>query len=196
MRLSDVEPLALLGQSDVALEVSERLPVGAVVLAAGAATRFGSPKQRLLLDRVLERARASRELDEIVVVAGAYELETDARLVQCPDWERGPGASLRCGLTALGDAAAAVVLLADGPDLSPPRSTASSPPGAKAAGDVRRGVVRRRARAPGRARPRGVGRRPRRGRACARPRARPVRRPRRARGRGLPGRPAVKLPAR
>jgi nicotine blue oxidoreductase len=97
----------------------ERLPVGAVVLAAGAATRFGSPKQRLLLDRVLERARASRELEELVVVAGAYELETDARLVRCPDWQRGPGASLRCGLAELGDAAAAVVLLADGPDLSP-----------------------------------------------------------------------------
>ena len=67
------------------MAISERLPVGAVVLAAGAATRFGSPKQRLLLDRVLERARASRELEEIVVVAGAYELETDARLAQCPD---------------------------------------------------------------------------------------------------------------
>ena len=101
------------------MAIPERLQVGAVILAAGAATRFGSPKQRLLLDRVLDRARASRELDEIVVVAGAYELETDARLVQCPDWERGPGASLRCGLAALGDAAAAVVLLADGPDLSP-----------------------------------------------------------------------------
>jgi CTP:molybdopterin cytidylyltransferase MocA len=99
--------------------INERLPVGAVVLAAGAARRFGSPKQRLLLDTVLERARASRELEEIVVVAGAYELETDARLAQCPDWERGPGASLRCGLAELGDAAAAVVLLADGPDLSP-----------------------------------------------------------------------------
>jgi nicotine blue oxidoreductase len=98
--------------------IPERLPVGAVVLAAGAATRFGSPKQRLLLDRVLERARASRELEELVVVAGAYELETDARLVRCPDWARGPGASLRCGLAELGDAAAAVVLLADGPDLS------------------------------------------------------------------------------
>jgi nicotine blue oxidoreductase len=98
--------------------IPERLPVGAVVLAAGAARRFGSPKQRLLLDRVLERARASRELEELVVVAGAYELETDARLVRCPDWARGPGASLRCGLAELGDAAAAVVLLADGPDLS------------------------------------------------------------------------------
>ena len=95
------------------------MPVGAVILAAGAATRFGAPKQRLLLGRVLERVQAARELDEIVVVAGAYELETEARVVDCAEWERGPGASLRCGLDALRpDAAAAVVILADGPDLS------------------------------------------------------------------------------
>src|SRR5581483_5580527 len=37
-----------------------------------------------------------------------------------PDWERGPGASLRCGLAALPeDAEAAVVVLADGPDIDP-----------------------------------------------------------------------------
>jgi nicotine blue oxidoreductase len=42
------------------------------------------------------------------------------RVVPCPEWERGPGASLRCGLEAL-DAGveAAVVCLADGPNLSP-----------------------------------------------------------------------------
>jgi nicotine blue oxidoreductase len=55
----------------------------------------------------------------VVVVLGAHEVETDARSVRCHDWERGPGASLRCGLAALGDEAeAAVVVLADGPELS------------------------------------------------------------------------------
>jgi CTP:molybdopterin cytidylyltransferase MocA len=95
-------------------------PVGAVVLAAGAATRFGSPKQRLLLPRVLERLGGT-PVDEVVVVAGAYALEAPgARAVTCPDWELGPGASLRCGLAALGsETQAAVVVLADGPDLSP-----------------------------------------------------------------------------
>jgi nicotine blue oxidoreductase len=94
--------------------------VAAVVLAAGASSRFGSPKQRLLLAPVLERVRAARSIGEIVVVAGAYELDTDARVVRCPDWERGPGASLRCGLTALSDDVdAAVVVLADGPELAP-----------------------------------------------------------------------------
>ena len=93
--------------------------IAAVILAAGAASRFGSPKQRLLLPRVLERVRAS-DVEETVVVAGAHALESDARIVQCDDWERGPGASLRCGLEALGpDVEAAVVVLADGPRLSP-----------------------------------------------------------------------------
>jgi nicotine blue oxidoreductase len=92
--------------------------VAAVVLAAGAASRFGSPKQRLLLPAVLERVRAS-PVDEVLVVVGAHEVETDARSVRCPEWERGPGASLRCGLEAAGDAEAAVVVLADGPALAP-----------------------------------------------------------------------------
>lgn len=93
--------------------------IAAVVLAAGEATRFGSPKQRLLLPAVLERLTRA-PVDEVVVVAGAYELETDARVVACPDWARGPGASLRCGLAALPeDVDAAVVVLADGPTLDP-----------------------------------------------------------------------------
>lgn len=93
--------------------------VAAVVLAAGAASRFGAPKQALLLPEVLRRVRESA-VDGVVVVAGAYQLETDARVVECPDWALGPGASLRCGLEALGpDIEAAVVVLADGPDLAP-----------------------------------------------------------------------------
>jgi CTP:molybdopterin cytidylyltransferase MocA len=94
--------------------------VAAVVLAAGASSRFGSPKQRLLLAPVLERVRRARSIGEIVVVVGAHEVDTDARVVQCADWERGPGASLRCGLAALSPASqAAVVVLADGPMLAP-----------------------------------------------------------------------------
>jgi nicotine blue oxidoreductase len=95
--------------------------IAAVVLAAGEASRFGSPKQQLLLPRVLDRLRET-SVDEMVVVEGAYPLETpaDVLIVHCAEWERGPGASLRCGLAALGDEVeAAVVVLADGPNLAP-----------------------------------------------------------------------------
>ena len=93
--------------------------IWAVVLAAGASSRFGSPKQALLLEPVLQRVRAS-SVDDVLVVLGAHELQTSAHTVRCPDWERGPGASLRCGLAALPpDAGAAVVVLGDGPELDP-----------------------------------------------------------------------------
>jgi nicotine blue oxidoreductase len=63
---------------------------------------------------VLERLQA---FEQVIVVSGAYELDG---AVHCPDWARGPGASLRCGLAALAaDADAAIVVLADGPDLAP-----------------------------------------------------------------------------
>jgi len=97
--------------------------IAAVVLAAGAATRYGSPKQRVFLPAVLERL-AQTSVGEVVVVEGAHELDGldlgNARVVRCPDWERGPGASLRCGLAALGeDVEAALIVLADGPELDP-----------------------------------------------------------------------------
>ena len=94
--------------------------IGAVVLAAGAATRFGSPKQALTLPSVLA-ALAEAPVAEVVVVSGAYPVEAEgARIVHCVEWARGPGASLRCGLRALpDDAEAAVVVLADGPWLAP-----------------------------------------------------------------------------
>jgi CTP:molybdopterin cytidylyltransferase MocA len=94
--------------------------IAAVVLAAGAAERFGGPKQQLLLPYVLDRL-AESPVDEIVVVVGAHPVEAgSALMVECPDWERGIGASLRCGLAALGPGVeAAVVCLADGPNLSP-----------------------------------------------------------------------------
>ncbi|MEP6976635.1 MAG: NTP transferase domain-containing protein [Thermoleophilia bacterium] len=89
-----------------------------MLLAAGAATRFGSPKQRLLLPGILERVRASC-VDDVVVVVGAHDVDTEARTVRADEWERGPGASLRAGLDALSpETEAAVVILADGPNLA------------------------------------------------------------------------------
>ena len=95
--------------------------IAAVVLAAGAASRYGSPKQRVFLPAVLERL-AQTPVEDVVVVEGAYALDGvgEARVVRCPDWQRGPGASLRCGLAALGDdVEAALIVLADGPQLDP-----------------------------------------------------------------------------
>ena len=98
-------------------------PIAAIVLAAGAATRFGKPKQNLLLPTTLIRLNTVN-LKEIVVVEGAHpisvSLPTRASLVKCPQWENGPGASLTCGLKSLSqDIEAAVVVLADGPNLDP-----------------------------------------------------------------------------
>ncbi|MBV8562399.1 MAG: NTP transferase domain-containing protein [Actinobacteria bacterium] len=98
------------------------MSVHAVVLAAGASSRYGAspPKQAVLLPRVLDALRAARALDGVLVVLGAHDVDVDAPTTRCADWERGPGASLRCGLAALPeDADAALVVLADGPDLDP-----------------------------------------------------------------------------
>ena len=86
------------------------------MLAAGASSRYGGVKQRELLPAVLE-VLSETSVGDVVVVSGAHELPG---AVHCPDWERGPGASLRCGLAALApDVDRALVVLADGPDLDP-----------------------------------------------------------------------------
>jgi CTP:molybdopterin cytidylyltransferase MocA len=92
------------------------------VLAAGAATRYGGPKQVELLPAVLDALGRSR-IAEVVVVAGAHPLEvtaSQARVIRCAAWADGPGASLRCGLAALGEEISyALIVLADGPELDP-----------------------------------------------------------------------------
>jgi len=115
--------------------VSERRPpaqaperIASIVLAAGAARRFGGRKQlaplrgRPLLEHALEAAAAAPSAATVVVLgAHAEEIERgvelgDATVVRCPDWERGQGASLRTGLTALDpDVDLALVTLGDVP---------------------------------------------------------------------------------
>lgn len=94
--------------------------IAAVVLAAGAASRYGRPKQWELLPSVLD-AVSRCAFDDVVVVEGAHPLDAGTgRVVRAESWADGPGASLRTGLAALGDDVGhAVVILADGPDLDP-----------------------------------------------------------------------------
>ena len=104
--------------------------IAGLVLAAGAARRFGAPKQlahldgRPLLEHVLG-SMSSAPLDRTIVVLGAHAeviLESvdlhDAEPVLCPDWEEGQAASLRAGLLAAAEAEAVVVALGDQPLLS------------------------------------------------------------------------------
>jgi molybdenum cofactor cytidylyltransferase len=103
-----------------------------VILAAGKSTRMGRPKQLLplhgrpLLQHVIAAAARSR-LDEIVLVLGdhadevreAIEVPQRTRVIVNAEFDEGQSSSLRLGLrSAHPDAAAAVILLGDQPQVS------------------------------------------------------------------------------
>jgi len=118
-------------QGEVALDDG----IVSLVLAAGAARRFGGRKQlallhgRPLLEHTLAAAAAGPGR-RTAVVLGAYAKEIEdavdlcgAEVVRCRDWRRGRGASLQAGLAALGsDVAAALILLGDEPFVLPEAS--------------------------------------------------------------------------
>jgi molybdenum cofactor cytidylyltransferase len=103
--------------------------VSGLVLAAGASTRLGQPKQLLpfgtttLLGRVVAEARAASALDEVVVVIGGAATEVRQRVdfagvkvIENPEFVQGCSSSYRTGLGALDPRAQAVaVLLGDQP---------------------------------------------------------------------------------
>jgi molybdenum cofactor cytidylyltransferase len=106
--------------------------IGGVVLAAGGASRFGSPKQLAELDGVpllqhaVDAMLSVPAIDPVVVVLGAEAPGVraavdfgDAQPVECPDWQEGMAASLRCGVAAVGDCEWVLVTLGDQPRVTP-----------------------------------------------------------------------------
>jgi molybdenum cofactor cytidylyltransferase len=110
------------------------LRFGAIILAAGASTRMGSPKQLLILEgqplvvRAAEAALAAGAWP-VVVVLGAHAEKIRPALARLPvlvaenaSWPEGMAASIRTGITTLGQFSrtldAALLALCDQPALS------------------------------------------------------------------------------
>ena len=104
--------------------MDEPMRIAAVILAAGASTRFGSPKQlarigdRTMLGSVIDTAREANLAPILVVVSPGIPLPPDVVPIVNAQPEAGLSRSLRMGIAALSpDVDAAVILLGDQPTL-------------------------------------------------------------------------------
>jgi CTP:molybdopterin cytidylyltransferase MocA len=100
---------------------------GAIILAAGASTRLGYPKQTVLfrgetlLDRAVRIAQAAGARQTVVVLGShAGEVRGACRLQECTIvendvWMNGMGTSIRRGIEALHDVEGTLILTCDMP---------------------------------------------------------------------------------
>ena len=119
------EGLSLALRGAVAWVQNETMEIAAVILAAGASTRFGSPKQLAtfgggtVLEAVVDLAREAGLRPIVAVLPSAVPPPAGVTAVRNDAPEEGMSRSLRKGLAAVPDAvAAALILLGDQPTVT------------------------------------------------------------------------------
>jgi CTP:molybdopterin cytidylyltransferase MocA len=109
--------------------MSHEQAIGVVVLAGGAAVRYGAPKQVLEFEGqplVRRAALAALAVGATTVVTGAHRQAVESALAGLPvslafndGWERGMGSSIACGVRAISahapEISALILMLADQP---------------------------------------------------------------------------------
>jgi molybdenum cofactor cytidylyltransferase len=114
--------------------MAEPLHFGAVILAAGASTRMGEPKQLLRLDgrtllrRAVDTVLASPAWPVVIVLGAQAEVirpevaRLPVLIVDNPDWAEGLASSIRAGIQVIDSSSlsleAALLVLCDQPGLS------------------------------------------------------------------------------
>lgn len=99
-------------------------PIAAVILAAGAATRFGSAKQladiggKVMLQHIIDSCRQLKSVDLYLVLgANTEEIQTrikidKTKIINNSEWQEGIGSSIRAATLELQDSYEGILFLA------------------------------------------------------------------------------------